>query len=193
MIEDYNSQYNDLGYGKDPYWDNELYDKETLQFPHEERFPTDDEDDPEILDTKLSRALIELWQTNTEANYQEHTDEYRKQEVHKATNSLLDEKAVLHVLVTKEGEPAYIPLSTRPQNYRPQSETADAIFPHGLLRTDFRRPDGHWGPLQCNTRSRPQANMPFSASIHNKKGPCSIVSNKGRKSRLRNPRVHRRV
>ena len=63
-------------------------------------------------DTKLSKALIDLWQTNSEANYPERIDEYQKQEVHKATNSLLDEKAFLHVLVTKEGEPAYFTLST---------------------------------------------------------------------------------
>ena len=62
LIEDYNPQYKDPEYGKDPYWEDELYDKENLQFRHDDYPPTDAEDDLEILDTKLSRALIELWQ-----------------------------------------------------------------------------------------------------------------------------------
>ena len=32
LIEDYNLQYIDSEYGKDPHWDDELYDKENLQF-----------------------------------------------------------------------------------------------------------------------------------------------------------------
>ena len=36
LIEDYNPQYNDPEYGKDPYWDDELYDKENLQFQHDD-------------------------------------------------------------------------------------------------------------------------------------------------------------
>ena len=32
LIEDYNPQYFDPEYGKDPYWDDELYDKQNLQF-----------------------------------------------------------------------------------------------------------------------------------------------------------------
>ena len=32
LIEDYNPQYIDPDYGKDPYWDDELYDKQNLQF-----------------------------------------------------------------------------------------------------------------------------------------------------------------
>ena len=31
-VEDYNPQYYDPEYGKDPYWDEELYDKTNLQF-----------------------------------------------------------------------------------------------------------------------------------------------------------------
>ena len=32
LIEDYNPQYIDPEYGKDPYWNNDLYDKANLQF-----------------------------------------------------------------------------------------------------------------------------------------------------------------
>ena len=106
-VEDYNPQYYDPEYGKDPYWDDELYDKHNLQFRNDDYPPTDDEDDPDIVDTILSRALIEQWQRNFDAiKDQPHAEETQ------ATPGLLDETAFIHVLVTKEGEPAYIPLST---------------------------------------------------------------------------------
>ena len=106
-VEDYNPQYYDPEYGKDPYWDDELYDKHNLQFRNDDYPPTDDEDDPDIVDTILSRALIEQWQPNFDAiKDQPHAEETQ------ATPGLLDETAFIHVLVTKEGEPAYIPLST---------------------------------------------------------------------------------
>ena len=110
-VEDYNPQYYDPQYGKDPYWDEELYDKTNLQFRNEDYPPTDDEDDPDIEDNTLSRALIDLWQPNFEATIQE-VDAIHTQEDHKAPNSLLDETAFLHLLVTKEGELPYVPLST---------------------------------------------------------------------------------
>ena len=106
-VEDYNPHYYDPEYGRDPYWDDDIYDKQNLQFRNDDYPPTDDEDDPEILDNALSRALIELWQPNFEAiNDQPHAIETQ------AASGLLDETAFIHVLVNKEGEPAYIPLST---------------------------------------------------------------------------------
>ena len=39
-------------------------------------------------------------------------DATHRQEDHKTPNSLLDETAFLHLLVAKEGEPPYVPLST---------------------------------------------------------------------------------
>ena len=106
-VEDYNPQYYDPEYSKDPYWDDDLYDKHNLQFRNDDYPPTDDEDDPDIVDTILSRALIEQCQPNFDAiKDQPHAEETQ------ATPGLLDETAFIHVLVTKEGEPAYIPLST---------------------------------------------------------------------------------
>ena len=106
-VEDYNPQYYDPEYDKDPYWDDDLYDKHNLQFRNDHYPPTDDEDDPDIVDTILSRALIEPWQPNFDAiKDQPHAEETQ------APPGLLDETAFIHVLVTKEGEPAYIPLST---------------------------------------------------------------------------------
>ena len=73
--------------------------------------PTDDEDDPDIMDHTLSRALIELWQPNFEATSPE-VEATQRQEDHKGPTSLLEETASLHLLVAKEGESSYVPLST---------------------------------------------------------------------------------
>ena len=97
MIEDYHPQYPDPEYGKDPYWDDELYDKQNLQFRREDYPPTDDEDDPQIEDNKLSRALIELWQPSSEAIL-EKIDQFQEQEDYQGLNSPLDETAFLHIL-----------------------------------------------------------------------------------------------
>ena len=56
LIEDYNPQYVDPEYREDPSWDDELYDKQNLHLRRDDYPPTDDEDDPEIADNKLSRA-----------------------------------------------------------------------------------------------------------------------------------------
>ena len=112
LIEGYNPHCIDPEYGTDPYWDNFLYDQETLQFKGEEHPPIDDEDDPEIPDNQLSRTLIKIWQPNPQINnivelgYEPIKDEVQ------ATRGLLDETAFLHVLVTKEEEPTCVPLST---------------------------------------------------------------------------------
>ena len=58
LVEDYHPQYTDTEYGKDPYWDDELCHKQNLQFRRDDYPPTDDEGDPDIEDTKLSRALL---------------------------------------------------------------------------------------------------------------------------------------
>ena len=111
MIEDYHPQYPDPEYGKDPYWDDELYDRQNLQFRRDDYPPTDDEDDPQIEDTKLSRALIEQWQPNSEALIEE-IEEPQHQEDYQGLNSLLEETAFLHILVEQQGQPPYVPLST---------------------------------------------------------------------------------
>ena len=111
LIEDYHPQYPDPKYGKDPYWDDELYDRQNLQFRRDDYPPTDDKDDPQIEDTKLSRALNELWQPNSEALIAE-TEEPQHQEDYQGLNSLLDETTFLHILVEHQGEPPYVPLST---------------------------------------------------------------------------------
>ena len=82
LIEDFYPRYIDPEYGSGPYWDNELYDKQTFQVRHDDYPPTDDEEDPEILDTKLPRVLIELWQTNSEAYYTEKIAKHQEQQIY---------------------------------------------------------------------------------------------------------------
>ena len=71
LIEEYNPQYFDPEYGKGPFWDDALYDKQNLQLRRDDYSPTDDEEVPGIVDNQLSRALIELWQPNSEAMFSE--------------------------------------------------------------------------------------------------------------------------
>ena len=111
LTEDYHPQYPDPECGKDPYWDDELYDRQNLQFRRDDYPPTDDEDDPQVENTKLSRALIELWQPNSEALIEE-IEEPQHQEDYQGLYSLLDETAFLHILVEQQSEPPYVPLST---------------------------------------------------------------------------------
>ena len=57
-VEDYNPQNVDPEYSMDLYWDEDLYDKTTLQCKCDDYLPTDDADDPVIGPNKISRALI---------------------------------------------------------------------------------------------------------------------------------------
>ena len=42
LIEDYHPEYTDTEYGKDPYWVDEIYDRQNLQFRRDDYPPTDD-------------------------------------------------------------------------------------------------------------------------------------------------------
>ena len=80
LIEDYNPQYIDPDYGKDLYWDDEIYDKQNLHFRRDDYPPTADEEDPEIGDNKLTRALLEPWQTNSGAMFSEMEESYQQED-----------------------------------------------------------------------------------------------------------------
>ena len=69
-------------------------------------------EDPETPNNRISQALIELWQPNSQTRNMEATDEQSTTNEIQATPGLFDETALIHVLVNKEGEPADIPLST---------------------------------------------------------------------------------
>ena len=125
LVEEYHPKYTDPEYGKDPYWNDELYDRQNLQFRRDDYPPTDDEDDPQIEDTEISRALIEFWQPNSEALIEE-IEEPQYQEYYQGLNSFLGETAFLHILVEQQGEPSYVPLST---NLGPKIERRMLYFP----------------------------------------------------------------
>ena len=112
LIEDYNPHYFDTDPGKDPYWDDSLYDQMNLHFRRDDYPPTDDEDDPAIADNKLSRTVIEPWQPNPDQITLEETQGCQYEEEDQEGHSLFDEKAFLHVLVAKQGEPSFVSLST---------------------------------------------------------------------------------
>ena len=180
LIEDYHPQYPDPEYGKDPYWDDELYDRQNLQFRNDDYPPTDDEDDPPIVDNKLSRALIELWQPNSEAIL-EQIEETQEQEVYQGLDSLLDETAFLHILVEKQGEPSYVPLST---NLGLKIKRRMLYFPmdFGELTLDGLVDTG------AHSSAIPEADLrkidtSTCTPINSKRGPCPIIPNYGRKWR----------
>ena len=65
-----------------------------------------------IEDDKLSQALIELWQPNSEVDTLEETAEIQHEKELQDKNRLIDEPAFLHVLGAKERKPSHIPVST---------------------------------------------------------------------------------
>ena len=113
VIEDYNPHYFDTEYGKDPYWEDSLYNQMNLQFRRDDYPPTDDEHDPVIADNKLTTALIEIWRPNPEPTTLKETQGKQYKEQSQESNSFIDEKAFLHVVVARQGEPSYVPLSIR--------------------------------------------------------------------------------
>ena len=121
LIDDYNPTYIDPDYGRDPYWDIELYNQDSLQF----QYVLDDIDhynrtvheNPPITHNKKTRALIENWQMNDGTDRRPVFPNPLGTETHDINveplpQSLLDEKQFQNVLITRDGEPDCIPLST---------------------------------------------------------------------------------
>ena len=141
QIADYDPHYIDPEYGVDPYWDISLYDQQNLQFKCDDYPPTDDEDVPEVQDNNLTRALIELWQPNSEITNEQEMEDPIIENGPQSEPSLLDESAFLHVLITKEREPAYVHLSTNlGHNYKKRM----LYFPMDFWGTNHRRLHRHW-------------------------------------------------
>ena len=120
FIDDYNPTNFDPDYSRDPPWDTELYNQDLLQFLYVleniEHYTTTIHENPPITHNKKTKSLIGNWQMNDGTNHavfpnplgaenSENKDETTPQ-------SLLDEKQFQNVLITKEGEPDCIPLST---------------------------------------------------------------------------------
>ena len=65
LIDDYNPTYIDPDFGRDPYWDTEIYNQELLQFQSVlddiEHYKTTVHETPPITPDKKTRTLIENW------------------------------------------------------------------------------------------------------------------------------------
>ena len=119
LVDDYNPTYIDPDYGRDPYWDTELYNQDLLHF----QYVPDDIDhynkivheNPPITHNKKTRALFETWQMNDDTNHPvfpnplgtENNEDYAEQ----FPQSLLDKKQFQNVIITKDREPDCLPLS----------------------------------------------------------------------------------
>ena len=120
FVDDYNPTYIDQDYGRDPYWDTELYKQDLLQFQYvlddiDHYNKTVHENHP-ITHNKKTRALIENWQMNDGTNNPVFPNplgtENTENSVDSTPKSLLYEKPFQNVLITEDGEPDCIPLST---------------------------------------------------------------------------------
>ena len=120
LIDDYNPTYIDPDYGRDPYWDIEIYNQDLLQFQYVlddiAHYQTTVHENPPITHNKKTRALIENWQMNDGTNHPVFPNplgtETNEAITEPIPQSLLDEKQFQNILITKEGEPDCIPLST---------------------------------------------------------------------------------
>ena len=120
LTDDYNPTYINPDYDRDPYWDTEFYNQDLLQFQYViddiEYYETTVHENPPITNDKKTRALIENWQMNNGTTHPVFPiplgTETPENFDTTTTQSLLDEKQFQNVLITKDGEPDCIPLST---------------------------------------------------------------------------------
>ena len=157
LVDDYNPTYIDPDYGRDPYWDTELYNQELLQF----QYVLDDIDhynktthENPITHNKKTRALIENWQMNDGTNHPVFPNPLGTEDAETGAEpipqSLLDEKQFQNILITKEGELDCVPLSTT-INLKSKNKNACYISPsHGLWGIDHGRHNRHWSIIQSH-------------------------------------------
>ena len=120
LIDDYNPTYIDPDYGRDPYWDTELYNQDSLQFQYVldviDLYNRTVHENPPITHNKKTRALIENWQMNDGTNHPVFPNPLGTENTENSgeitPQSLLDEKQFQNLLITRDGEPDCIPLST---------------------------------------------------------------------------------
>ena len=120
LIDDYNPTYIDPDYGRDPYWDTELYNQDLLQFQYVldniDHYNRTVHENPPITHIKKTRAVIENWQVNDGTNHPVFSNplgtDNPENSGESTPQSLIDEKQFQNVLITRDGEPDCIPLST---------------------------------------------------------------------------------
>ena len=120
LIDDYIPTYIDQDNGRDPFWDTEIYNQDLLQFQYVlddiEHFKTTVHENPPIKHDEKTRALIENRHMSDGTNHPVFPNPLGTETAEISdkitTQSLLDEKQFQNVLITKDGEPDCIPLST---------------------------------------------------------------------------------
>ena len=120
LMDDYNPTYIDPDFGRDPYWDTELYTQDLLQFQYVrddiEHYNKTAHENPLITHNKKTRALIKNWQMNDGTNHPVFPNPLGTENTENSSEpipqSLLDEKQSQNILITKDGKPDCIPLST---------------------------------------------------------------------------------
>ena len=113
IIEEFDPYYIDPDYNRDPFWYEELYNQQNLQFHHNYQNQDDDVDTNEPISNKmLTNALIHLWEPNpikyNKCLRPKDGNELKPQN----KTSLIDESIFANVLITTEGHTPYVPLST---------------------------------------------------------------------------------
>ena len=120
LVGDYNPTYIDPDCGRDPFWVTELYNQGLLQFQYvidyNDHYNKTVHENPPITHNKKTRALIGNWQMNDGTNHPVFPNPLGTENIENCAESipqsLLDERQFLNVLITKNGEPDCIPLST---------------------------------------------------------------------------------
>ena len=129
--EEYDPYYIDPDYNRDPYWEDELYDQQHLQFHHNLLGQNDNlgQDEP-ISDIALTHALIHLWEPNETKSNDQLQPKGGKALKTQDEASLLDENIFVNVLISSEGHPPYVSLSTN----LGLKQTKNALLPYGFWR-----------------------------------------------------------
>ena len=120
LINDYNPYYPVPDYGFDPYWDANCYNQHHLYFYHnlnkqDQNIEPDSPETDQTLNTVLAKARVDPWQHGTYLTHQTaHSD--ADDEFHRVGPQVSLATAItarfVNTLVTRTGEPDYIPLTT---------------------------------------------------------------------------------
>ena len=120
LIEDYNPYYSDSDYGFDPYWATNCYNQHHLYFYDSYSKPDQDVEleYPELdstLNTALRIARVDPWQLGaqftTHMIHPNATDDFHRGRPQVSLASAVAARFV-NTLVTRIGEPDYVPLTT---------------------------------------------------------------------------------
>ena len=135
LIDDYNPTYIDPDYNRDPYWDTELYNQDSLQF----QYVLDDIDhynrtvhkNPPITHNKKTRALIENWRMNDGTNHPVFPNPLGTENPENSGESTMKNNSKMYSSPKKVNQTVYPCQPTSTSNARNA-----CFFPNGLWGTD---------------------------------------------------------